>query len=264
MHRYFAIEVVQKRGASLLLETRRHMSSRCISSSTTVPVVSASLVEFGFSSIFFTNAELKGRYRELAQQHHPDCGGCDDRMRRIVAAYEVLSSMSDRDKEQYAVQRKFYRGDRVFSDFTSWTQSTTQRKSSAAPFASHHRRPETRASDTVLWLFGTTLTMSAVVLLAVRSAWANAVQIQNHITQQTGAPESQLLLLHRRRRELNDQIHTAKMDVLYGSWSGGGPDGKQRAQDRLQRLVTQRALVNEEIERCVFSAKRREAAPSST
>ena len=40
--------------------------------------------------------EIKQRYRALAQQHHPDKGGDEDRFKRIKLAYEVLSDPSRR------------------------------------------------------------------------------------------------------------------------------------------------------------------------
>ena len=51
--------------------------------------------ELGLSSRC-TFDEIKQRYRALAQQHHPDKGGDEDRFKRIKLAYEVLSDPSRR------------------------------------------------------------------------------------------------------------------------------------------------------------------------
>lgn len=37
-----------------------------------------------------TRQQIKRRYRELAKQHHPDRGGDEREMQRIIAAYHLL------------------------------------------------------------------------------------------------------------------------------------------------------------------------------
>ena len=37
-----------------------------------------------------TRQQIKRRYRALAKKHHPDRGGDQHQMRRIIAAYELL------------------------------------------------------------------------------------------------------------------------------------------------------------------------------
>ena len=37
-----------------------------------------------------TRQEIKSRYRELAKKYHPDRGGDQKEMRRIIAAYQLL------------------------------------------------------------------------------------------------------------------------------------------------------------------------------
>jgi curved DNA-binding protein CbpA len=37
-----------------------------------------------------TRQEIKRRYRELAKKYHPDRGGDQKEMRRIIAAYQLL------------------------------------------------------------------------------------------------------------------------------------------------------------------------------
>lgn len=37
-----------------------------------------------------TRQQIKKRYRDLAKRHHPDMGGNQQQMQRIVAAYEYL------------------------------------------------------------------------------------------------------------------------------------------------------------------------------
>ena len=43
-----------------------------------------------------TPAQIKRRYRALAKRHHPDRGGDQRQMQRIIAAYELL--MKDQAK----------------------------------------------------------------------------------------------------------------------------------------------------------------------
>ena len=37
-----------------------------------------------------TPQQIKRRYRALAKRYHPDCGGDQQQMQRIIAAYEFL------------------------------------------------------------------------------------------------------------------------------------------------------------------------------
>ncbi len=37
-----------------------------------------------------THQQIKRRYRELAKKYHPDLGGDQKEMRRIIAAYQLL------------------------------------------------------------------------------------------------------------------------------------------------------------------------------
>jgi DnaJ-domain-containing protein 1 len=41
-----------------------------------------------------TRQQIKRRYRELAKKYHPDRGGDQKEMRRIIAAYQVLMKSS--------------------------------------------------------------------------------------------------------------------------------------------------------------------------
>jgi len=41
-----------------------------------------------------TRQEIKRRYRELAKKYHPDRGGDQKEMRRIIAAYQLLMKNS--------------------------------------------------------------------------------------------------------------------------------------------------------------------------
>jgi DnaJ-domain-containing protein 1 len=41
-----------------------------------------------------TRQEIKRRYRELAKKYHPDRGGDQKEMRRIIAAYQLLIKSS--------------------------------------------------------------------------------------------------------------------------------------------------------------------------
>lgn len=41
-----------------------------------------------------TRQQIKRRYRELAKKYHPDRGGDQKEMRRIIAAYELLMKNS--------------------------------------------------------------------------------------------------------------------------------------------------------------------------
>jgi len=44
-----------------------------------------------------TPQQIKRRYRTLAKRHHPDRGGDQQQMKRIIAAYEYL--MRDQAKQ---------------------------------------------------------------------------------------------------------------------------------------------------------------------
>lgn len=41
-----------------------------------------------------TRQQIKRRYRELAKKYHPDRGGDQNEMRRIIAAYQLLMKSS--------------------------------------------------------------------------------------------------------------------------------------------------------------------------
>ena len=41
-----------------------------------------------------TRQQIKRRYRELAKKYHPDRGGDQKEMRRIIAAYQLLMKSS--------------------------------------------------------------------------------------------------------------------------------------------------------------------------
>lgn len=41
-----------------------------------------------------THQQIKRRYRELAKKYHPDLGGDQKEMRRIIAAYQLLMKSS--------------------------------------------------------------------------------------------------------------------------------------------------------------------------
>ena len=50
--------------------------------------------------------EIKKAYRKLANQHHPDKGGDEERFKRIKLAYEVLSNPNRR--KEYDETGKYY------------------------------------------------------------------------------------------------------------------------------------------------------------
>jgi curved DNA-binding protein CbpA len=53
---------------------------------------------------------LKKKYRELVRKHHPDAGGNEATMSKITVAYERLTSLSKREREEFQQQNKSYRG----------------------------------------------------------------------------------------------------------------------------------------------------------
>lgn len=55
-------------------------------------------------------ADLKKKYRELVRTHHPDAGGDEKTMSKITVAYDRLSGLSNREKEEFKAQRNAYRG----------------------------------------------------------------------------------------------------------------------------------------------------------
>lgn len=46
--------------------------------------------------------ELKGKYRELVKKHHPDTGGSEEMMKQLGIAYQTLTGLSKRDKQEYS------------------------------------------------------------------------------------------------------------------------------------------------------------------
>ncbi|CUI14395.1 unnamed protein product [Bodo saltans] len=53
---------------------------------------------------------LKKKYRELVRKHHPDAGGNEATMSKITVAYEKLTSLSKRERDEFHQQSKSYRG----------------------------------------------------------------------------------------------------------------------------------------------------------
>jgi len=53
-----------------------------------------------------TDEEIKQKYRSMAQKHHPDKGGDEERFKRIKLAYEVLSNPNRR--KEYDETGKYY------------------------------------------------------------------------------------------------------------------------------------------------------------
>lgn len=53
---------------------------------------------------------LKKKYRELVRKHHPDAGGSEATMSKITVAYERLTSLTKREREEFQQQGKSYRG----------------------------------------------------------------------------------------------------------------------------------------------------------
>ena len=57
-----------------------------------------------------TEKELKTKYRELVKKHHPDAGGSEATMSKITVAYDRISRMTHREKEEFDLQRRAFRG----------------------------------------------------------------------------------------------------------------------------------------------------------
>jgi curved DNA-binding protein CbpA len=51
---------------------------------------------------------VKTKYRELVKKNHPDAGGDEATMARVTVAYERLSGLSQREKEEYRMQKKAF------------------------------------------------------------------------------------------------------------------------------------------------------------
>ncbi len=51
-----------------------------------------------------TRADVKKRYRQLAQEYHPDRGKSDERMETINAAYALLIEYIDRFRYRFDVE----------------------------------------------------------------------------------------------------------------------------------------------------------------
>lgn len=59
-------------------------------------------------NINMSEKELKKRYHQLVKKHHPDTGGDEKQMAKIAVAYETLTKLSSREKEQFELQRRSY------------------------------------------------------------------------------------------------------------------------------------------------------------
>ncbi|KPA74286.1 putative mitochondrial chaperone protein DNAj [Leptomonas pyrrhocoris] len=58
---------------------------------------------------------VKAKYRELVKKNHPDAGGDAATMAKVTVAYDRLSSLSNREKEEYQTQRRMFHSGRVGS-----------------------------------------------------------------------------------------------------------------------------------------------------
>lgn len=59
------------------------------------------------ADIKFSPTELKGKYRKLVKENHPDTGGNEEKMKALSVAYSTLLSLSKAEKQEY--QRSFQR-----------------------------------------------------------------------------------------------------------------------------------------------------------
>ncbi|CAJ1017388.1 DnaJ domain containing protein, putative [Leishmania lindenbergi] len=53
---------------------------------------------------------LKRKYRELVKKNHPDAGGEEATMARVTVAYERLSALTNREREEFKLQKTFRGG----------------------------------------------------------------------------------------------------------------------------------------------------------
>ncbi|GET86087.1 hypothetical protein, conserved [Leishmania tarentolae] len=53
---------------------------------------------------------LKKRYRELVRRNHPDAGGEEATMARVTVAYQRLSELTKREREEFKLQKKMFHG----------------------------------------------------------------------------------------------------------------------------------------------------------
>lgn len=96
--------------------------------------------------------ELKGKYRALVKQHHPDAGGTEAMMSRITVAYDRITRMSKREKEEFDMQRKAFRGGGSGSSaFAQYARSPQSNQRGRNPYeASYKYNPDEmggRATD---------------------------------------------------------------------------------------------------------------------
>ena len=89
--------------AAVLAASRRFFADR----PATFSEIAEALKVLGVS-ITVTDKELKKQYHQLVKKHHPDAGGCEKQMSKISVAYETISNLSAKDKDQFNLQKGSY------------------------------------------------------------------------------------------------------------------------------------------------------------
>lgn len=87
--------------------------------------------------------EWKRRYRALAKEHHPDAGGDPAVMTRITVAYETLTQLSKREREEFA-------------DLLRYSTATSDGNASASSYAAARgRHPRSSGSPNYRYAYAT-------------------------------------------------------------------------------------------------------------
>lgn len=203
--------------------------------------------------------ELKERYKQLVRTNHPDAGGDLARMTQITTANELLSSLSQAERDQFATRSRFDRSGRHFSS----VQYTYTYAAAPTPrVRSVWRNVSSRGKSLILFepvVDGSTCggdfarkctiacsLVAAYILFA--SLWnvTSWLSLREVYRESDSTVSAKLSVLHEERKLLNADIANLKMTIK-------NPVNANRRDlsEELAHLLQVRQLLNEEIELCV-------------
>jgi curved DNA-binding protein CbpA len=89
--------------------------------------------------------DLKSKYRELVKKHHPDAGGSEATMSKITVAYDRISRLSKREREEFDMQRRAFRGgsgagsSTYSNQFSGFTKHNPQSRYARNPYEASYK-----------------------------------------------------------------------------------------------------------------------------
>jgi curved DNA-binding protein CbpA len=203
--------------------------------------------------------ELKDRYKELVRTNHPDTGGDPARMSQITSANELLTGLSQLERDQFVTRSRFDRRGRNFSGVqysytyaaapaprvrSVWNSVSSRAKSlvllepvQEAPAYSEF----SRRCTIVCFLVGAYAFFvglwNVTSWLSLRSVYRENDRIKN----------GKLIVLHEERKKLNADVASLKISIR----NSRNPDRQKEMAEELENLIRVRKMLNEEIELCV-------------